>query len=92
MRRSAEDRDQWWNALRQNAAQSERSWPVAFCFSIFLGFVGADRFYLGYALLGLVKLCTLGGLGFWWLLDILLLLLGKMRDSEGGIVKRPFGK
>jgi hypothetical protein len=32
--------------------------------------VGADYFYLGLPFLGLAKLGTLGGLGAWWLLDI----------------------
>jgi len=42
----------------------------AFFFSVFLGFTGADYFYLGYPLWGVTKLGTLGGCGFWWLLDI----------------------
>jgi len=47
--------------------KSQRS---AFFYSLFLGWAGADYFYLGYPLWGVAKLCTLGGLGFWWVLDI----------------------
>ena len=36
-----------------------------------LGFLGIDHFYLRSPLTGLVKLFTLGGVGIWWLWDIL---------------------
>jgi TM2 domain-containing membrane protein YozV len=34
-----------------------------------LGFLGADRFYQGQVLWGILKLITLGGAGIWWLID-----------------------
>ena len=42
--------------------------------SQFLGFLGLDRFYMGYTKKGFIKLFTLGGLGLWWLADQILLL------------------
>lgn len=54
--------------------------------SLLLGCFGADRFYLGSPMLGLAKLCTAGGGGVWWLLDIIRLFTNKMRDDHGGIV------
>jgi TM2 domain-containing membrane protein YozV len=62
--------------------QCERDWAdpecgtkrksqlYAFLWSLFLGFLGADYFYLGFFMWGTLKLITLGGLGFWWLIDI----------------------
>jgi len=47
-----------------------KSQTKAFFWSVFLGFTGADYFYLGFPLWGLGKLFTLGGFGFWWLIDI----------------------
>lgn len=47
-----------------------KSQITAFLFSLFGGFLGADYFYLGFPLWASVKLVTLGGLGFWWLVDI----------------------
>ncbi len=41
--------------------------------SIFPGFFGVDHFYLGNGelLKGLLKLCTWGGFGIWWIADII---------------------
>jgi TM2 domain-containing membrane protein YozV len=47
-----------------------KSQRKAFLLTLFGGFLGADYFYLGMPVLGMAKLGTLGGLGVWWLLDI----------------------
>jgi len=87
---SDQNRDEWFGMLRGRQAESEYSWAVAFLLSLFLGMLGADRFYLGYPYVGLLKLCTLGGLSWWWMLDVILLLAGRMKDGEGKKLKRPF--
>ncbi|GAA1470518.1 hypothetical protein HD594_000040 [Microbacterium thalassium] len=51
--------------------------------SYFLGFFGADRFYLGKTQSALVKLFTLGGFGYWWLIDLLITLFGGQHDATG---------
>ena len=60
-----------------------RSQAAAFLLSFFLGFFGVDRFYLGKVGTGLLKLLTLGGLGLWWFIDMILIGAGILLDRDG---------
>lgn len=60
-----------------------RTFLATWLFALLLGFWGADRFYLGKIGTAIVKLLTLGGLGAWVLVDLLLVLFGAQRDREG---------
>jgi hypothetical protein len=60
-----------------------KSFVAAWLLSLFLGVFGADRFYLGKVGTGILKLVTLGGLGVWALVDLVLILSGAMRDKRG---------
>lgn len=62
---------------------SDRSWAHALAFSILGGGLGLDQFYLGNAGAGIGKLLTLGCLGVWWLLDVILLLAHVTTDARG---------
>ena len=60
-----------------------KSKTAALIISIFLGELGIDRFYLGYMGLGFLKLITAGGVGIWWIIDIITIARGKMKDAKG---------
>lgn len=47
---------------------------VALIFSIFLGFLGVDRFYIGSVGMGVGKLVTCGGAYVWWLIDCFMIM------------------
>ncbi|MFA6073409.1 MAG: TM2 domain-containing protein [Candidatus Woesearchaeota archaeon] len=60
----------------------KRNWLAALLISIFIGWLGIDRFYLGHGGLGFLKLITLGGFGIWWLIDIFMIATKSIRDVE----------
>jgi TM2 domain-containing membrane protein YozV len=60
-----------------------KSWMVALLLSIFVGGLGADRFYLGYTGLGVAKLLTCGGCGIWSIIDMIMIIMNSLPDAEG---------
>ena len=58
---------------------------TALCLSIILGFLGADRFYLGYPTIGLFKLLTGGFFGLGWYIDVFLIALRIVQPARGGV-------
>ena len=62
---------------------SDKQFTTAVLLSFFLGWLGVDRFYLGYTGLGVLKLITFGAFGVWALIAFVLILMRKVPDSEG---------
>jgi len=66
---------------------SDKEYIIALLFSIFLGYLGIDRFYMGQGGMGIGKLLTGGGCGVWWLIDIILIATRSSNDSAGRPLK-----
>lgn len=49
------------------------NWILVLIMSIIFGSLGVDRFIMGKVGTGILKLITLGGLGIWWLIDLILI-------------------
>jgi TM2 domain-containing membrane protein YozV len=61
---------------------SQKSRGAAFILCFFLGAFGIHRFYLGKPITGLLQLFTLGGFGFWALIDLIRIFCGAFSDGQ----------
>lgn len=66
---------------------SDKSFIATWLLSWLLGWFGVDRFYLGKIGTGIAKLLTLGGLGVWVLVDLIITLTGNATDARGHKVR-----
>lgn len=63
--------------------KSEKDWLVTLLLCLFLGVIGAHRFYTGKIGTGILQLITLGGCGIWAIIDLIMVLTGKFTDKDG---------
>jgi TM2 domain-containing membrane protein YozV len=84
----SEEDARWLIALREDRNRGTHSFVLALILSLFLGWLGMDRFYLGYVGLAVLKMLTLGGFGIWWLFDLLLIVTDNMVDADGDHLRR----
>ena len=66
--------------------RSDKSRVVTLVLAAVLGPFGAHRFYTGHTRSGILMAATLGGLGIWYLYDLILIAGGSFRDAEGRLV------
>jgi len=67
--------------------KSEKGFVPTLLLAIFLGGIGAHRFFVGKIGTGILQLLTLGGLGIWALIDIIKIAVGSFTDKKGLPVK-----
>lgn len=78
----------WFPVSEIPGVYSDKDWLTAVVLSLIVGTFGIDRFYLGYTALGVLKLITLGGCGIWALIDLILIAVGSVNDSNGRPLRR----
>jgi len=61
----------------------QKDWLVTLLLCIFLGGLGIHRFYTGHIGIGIIQLLTLGGCGIWALIDLIMIVTDKYKDSNG---------
>ncbi len=62
---------------------SPKSKTIAFLLCLFFGCQGFHRFYVGKIGTGILYLVTFGFCGIGWIFDLLSIVLGYFRDSNG---------
>jgi TM2 domain-containing membrane protein YozV len=70
------------NENEQVVTTKSKFYPTFFL-GLFFGVFGAHRFYTGKIKSGVVQLLTFGGLGIWWFIDMVMILIGKFKDKNG---------
>ena len=64
-------------------AVSDKDWLTTLLLSLLVGVLGVDHFYAGKTLTGILKLITFGGCGIWSLIDLIMVITGNFKDSNG---------
>ncbi len=68
-----------------------KPWLTTLLLCIFLGWLGAHRFYTGHIISGIcqIPLVWFFGAGvIWWLVDLILILCGNFKDADGNLLVR----
>jgi TM2 domain-containing membrane protein YozV len=66
--------------------KSDRSFLATILFAFFLGYLGIHRFYAGKIGTGVLMILTLGGLGIWYTIDVILIACCLFKDKEGRLI------
>lgn len=66
---------------------SEKGFVPTILLCLFLGGIGVHRFYVGKIGTGVLMLFTLGGLGIWTLIDLIVIVCGNFKDKNGLLIK-----
>lgn len=76
--------------VRQKAVKSNSdissNWLTCLLLCIFLGYIGAHRFYTRKFGTAILMIITLGGCGVWYIIDLIMIIAGKFKDPDGNFI------
>ena len=72
----------------QTSVSQPNFWVVFIC-CLFLGIFGVHRFIVKKTKSGIIQLLTCGGFGYWVLIDLILILCGRFKNSDGNVIPNP---
>lgn len=73
--------------MATESGNSGKSFVATLVLCILLGEFGIHRFYVGKIGTGILMLLTLGGLGIWVLIDVIMIAVQRFKDSNGLPIK-----
>ena len=80
----AQQNEVFTESISQKTTNSEGvRWLISLLLCWFLGAIGAHRFFVGKIGTGILMIITCGGLGIWWLIDFIMILVGEFSDNQG---------
>ena len=74
-------------SIRESSSISQKKLLPASILCLFFGIFGAHRFYAGKVASGWFQALTIGGMGIWYTIDLIIVLFGEFTDSEGKKIK-----
>ena len=73
--------------MQYQVPKSDKDFAATALLCFFLGVLGIHRFYVGKTVSGIIQLLTLGGLGIWAIIDLVMIITGNFKDKDGLPVK-----
>jgi TM2 domain-containing membrane protein YozV len=73
--------------MENEEQKSEKGFVPALILCLLAGGFGVHRFYAGKIGTGVVMLLTLGGLGIWTMIDLIMIATGNFKDGNGLKIK-----
>lgn len=67
----------------QIIVEDEGNYNVTLLLAYFLGLLGIHRFYNKKYGTGVLMLLTFGGLGFWYIFDVIMIISGRFKNKAG---------
>lgn len=75
---------QYSTPVNPDASDKKRLIAALLCWC--LGIFGVHRFYAGKVGSGIAMIFTLGGLGIWALIDLIMIFCGNFKDGDGKLI------